>query len=258
MDIKLKDYRRGAEIKLTLKDVPATMMPRAIDLFAMLLDEATEKQNAEPTALPDLRWSGSVALNPLVENVTQAYVFQTGEPETNIPHADGSRECQPVEQPKRRGRPRKADAPSTAEVELAAEVQENIEAMAEQMHGAPASEVPLESPTPTATTAPTTQDTTSQTGPTSAEPTGEPESVSTPVSEPTDTADEQPEITDSELQRYSAKLAQHFGAPQRVFDLAAKFVPEGAVPRPTNIRDNSQRWAFIKAAETESGVKYHG
>jgi hypothetical protein len=230
MDIKLKDYRRGAEIKLTLKDVPATMMPRAIDLFAMLLDEATEKQAAEPRVeLPGI-WSLDMAgRSTTFYGVTE----DAPDPDGNAQSANAP---EPLEPAKRRGRPRKADAPSTGE-----EVKENTEAMAEQMHGAPASEAPLETATPEQET----------------ERGLEPQ-TSTTLSPPSDGADEQPEITDSELQRYSAKLAQHFGAPQKVFDLAAKFVPDGAVPRPTNIRDNGQRWAFVKAAEIESGVKYHG
>ena len=60
MDITLRDYRRGAELKFVLKDVPATIMPKAIDLFAMLLDETTEKQDAEPKIeLPGI-WSLAV------------------------------------------------------------------------------------------------------------------------------------------------------------------------------------------------------
>lgn len=73
----------------------------------------------------------------------------------------------------------------------------------------------------------------------------------------TNAASDEP-VTDTELQRFCGRLAQHFGGAQKVFDLSAAFVPEGAVARPTNIKDNSQRWAFIRHAEETSGLRYHG
>ncbi len=143
------------------------------------------------------------------------------------------------EAPKRRGRPKKVEpAPEPGATE------------AQEEPGLPFDQTSI------ATSAPASLEETSQNTPTSAEPTGEPENVSTFAPAHSPTTD--PEITDSELQRYCAKLAQHFGTPQTVFDLAGKFVPEGAVARPTNIRDNSPRWAFVRAAEEQSGVKYHG
>jgi hypothetical protein len=67
-----------------------------------------------------------------------------------------------------------------------------------------------------------------------------------------------PEITDAELQRYCGRLAAHFGGSEKVFALAGKHVPEGEMPRPTNIKDQAARHAFVKQAEAETGVKYYG
>lgn len=76
--------------------------------------------------------------------------------------------------------------------------------------------------------------------------------------EPAAADEELPEVTDMELQRFCGRLAAHFGGSDGVFALAAKHVPEGEMPRPTNIKDNTARWAFIRQAEEETGVKYHG
>jgi len=80
----------------------------------------------------------------------------------------------------------------------------------------------------------------------------------TPISEITPSDSSDSEVTDSELNRYCVRLAQHFGNPQKVFDLSKPFVPEGAVARPTNIRGNSERWAFIRQAQIDTGLSYHG
>jgi hypothetical protein len=70
--------------------------------------------------------------------------------------------------------------------------------------------------------------------------------------------DDLPEITDAELQRYCGRLAAHFGGSEKVFALAAQFVDEGDMPRPSNIKDQAKRHAFIKQAQDETGVAYHG
>jgi hypothetical protein len=60
------------------------------------------------------------------------------------------------------------------------------------------------------------------------------------------------------LQRFCAKVAHNFGDAHKVLAMSKPFVPEGEVPRPTNIRDNGLRWAFIRELESASGLKYHG
>lgn len=77
--------------------------------------------------------------------------------------------------------------------------------------------------------------------------------------EPEPEADEdQSEITDTELQRYCGRLVQHFGKSDPVFALAAEFVPDGEMPRPTMIKDQAQRRAFIAKAQEQTGVIFHG
>jgi hypothetical protein len=76
-------------------------------------------------------------------------------------------------------------------------------------------------------------------------------------STPAPTADEA-EITDTELQRYCGRLVQHFGKSDPVFALAAEFVPDGEMPRPTMIKDQAQRRAFIAKAQEQTGVIFHG
>jgi hypothetical protein len=83
----------------------------------------------------------------------------------------------------------------------------------------------------------------------------------TPSPEPATDADipsAKPPVNDADLQKYCASLAKHFGDSQKVFDMAKQFLPEGTVARPSNIRDNAQRWAFIEKAQAETGVMYHG
>jgi hypothetical protein len=84
-----------------------------------------------------------------------------------------------------------------------------------------------------------------------------PETAPQPEAKVEPAADEA-EITDAELQRYCGRLAAHFGGSDSVFAIAAKHVPEGEMPRPTAIKDQAARRAFIKQAEEETGVVYHG
>lgn len=65
-------------------------------------------------------------------------------------------------------------------------------------------------------------------------------------------------VTDTELQRFCARLAQYYGGPQKIFEMAGAFLPEGTLARPTNIMGNDKRWEFIRAAEADSGLTYHG
>jgi hypothetical protein len=75
---------------------------------------------------------------------------------------------------------------------------------------------------------------------------------------PVSNEDDQPDITDTELQRYCGRLTQHFGSAEPVFALAAKHVPDGDMPRPTAIKDQAARRAFIEEAQEQTGVVYHG
>lgn len=70
--------------------------------------------------------------------------------------------------------------------------------------------------------------------------------------------EELPDITDTELQRYCGRLVQHFGSSEPVFALAAEFVPDGDMPRPTAIKDQTKRREFVAKAQEQTGVKYHG
>ncbi len=252
MKIRLEEYCRGARVRLSVDDAPMTALHALVDHFVLACTDVEGKQKAEPNFGHDFvgahyslnedgsmttHRAGIVKVDPS-EYADGIYTTPAGtairveSPEPVL--------AQPEEAPKKRGRPPK-------KVELAPEP---VATEAQEEPGLPFDQ------TSTATSAPASSEEISQNTPTSVEPTGKPESVSTSASEPSPTTD--PEITDSELQRYCAKLAQHFGTPQTVFDLAGKFVPEGAVARPTNIRDNSQRWAFVRAAEEQSGIRYHG
>ena len=65
-------------------------------------------------------------------------------------------------------------------------------------------------------------------------------------------------VSDVDLQRFCAKLAEKFGGPQKVFDACKPYLAKGDVPRPTNIKRNEDRWAFIRQMEAESGFVFHG
>lgn len=69
---------------------------------------------------------------------------------------------------------------------------------------------------------------------------------------------EQPAVSDTDLQRFCAKLAAKFGGSQRVFDACKPYLAKGDVARPTNIKQNEDRWAFIRQMEAQSGMKFHG
>jgi hypothetical protein len=92
--------------------------------------------------------------------------------------------------------------------------------------------------------------------------------TSTPASSATDgsgqtatsgaSPSEQRPVSDVDLQRFCAKLADKFGGPQKVFNACKPFIANGDVARPTNIKRNEDRWAFIRRMEAQSGMKYHG
>lgn len=66
-------------------------------------------------------------------------------------------------------------------------------------------------------------------------------------------------VHDNDLNRYCSRLMAHFGGDKaKILAAAGPYVPEGAVCKPTSIDTDEKRWAFIRAMETETGVKYHG
>lgn len=66
-------------------------------------------------------------------------------------------------------------------------------------------------------------------------------------------------VHDNDLNRYCSRLMAHFGGDKaKILAAAGPYVPEGAVCKPTSIDADEKRWAFIRAMETETGVKYHG
>jgi hypothetical protein len=65
-------------------------------------------------------------------------------------------------------------------------------------------------------------------------------------------------VSDTDLHRFCAKLAEKFGGSQKVFDACKPFTAKGDVARPTNIKRNEDRWAFIRQMEAQSGLTYHG
>jgi hypothetical protein len=73
-------------------------------------------------------------------------------------------------------------------------------------------------------------------------------------------AENLPLVTDSELSRFAAQVAQNLGGPDKVYELAKLYVPEGSQPKPSFIQDNAKRWEFIHAAQEATGgkVRYHG
>jgi hypothetical protein len=73
-------------------------------------------------------------------------------------------------------------------------------------------------------------------------------------------AENLPPVTDSELSRFASNVAHNLGGADKVYELAKLYVPEGSQPKPSFIRDNAKRWEFIHAAQEATGgkVKYHG
>jgi hypothetical protein len=246
MKIRLEEYTGCTRVRLAVDDAPMTAVRGLVEAFTRALDEVKDRQSEEPSTSP-----GAFVFD-MTGKTTTFYGDIGAEPDL----APFEPEPAAADAPKKRGRPKKADAPATAEVEMLAETQPNREAMAENMHGAveqlpPAAEEPAVGAPPLGLS--TASETASESASTS-------EMVEDPKDSTSGSTDDLPdaEVTDSELQRFCAKLAQHFGTPQTVFDLAGKFTPEGAVARPTNIRDNNARWAFIRAAEAQSGLRFHG
>ena len=236
MHIKLTEYIRATTLTLNIKDAPMTALPLIKDAFAKLATDLEEM-------MPEPRGS---AWNLLKETVGDAIVkIDSTEYETGLyqtAHGAVIR-VQPEEPPAtekpRRGRPPKV------KVEEPAPINDDTAALQKA----------IDEPTPLeAAIAAKAEDEQSQGESMTALPV---EAESTHTTEIVTTADTTP-VSDSDLQKYCVKLAQHYGGPQKVFDLAKQFVEEGAVPRPSNIKGDDKRWQFIKAVEADSGVRYVG
>lgn len=238
MDLKITEYVRGASISLEIDNAPMVSLKALVASFITAVIVVGEQQKAE--AEPERGCGHQHIPNAATEAAMQEVRAMRGPTVPGHPDYRETVEQQPeaADAPKRRGRPRKV----AGETPAVAEDKETGNA----------------DTTPDASSVASSTEEASPISPTSAETTGEPESGSTPRSTEPTTDEELPEVTDTELQRFCKRVAEKFGDAQKVFALTANFVPEGAVPRPTNIRDNVQRWAFIKAGEAASGVMYHG
>lgn len=230
MNIKLTEYIGASTIALSVKDVPLSALSGIKEAFVRLCE--TVETFWEPSRVA---FSGGHEVMVATEEQQEAarQVVEGLIKRAGVGHV--MPEASPVDKPKR-GRPRKT--------------QEDKEPAGERVSSVETVDIPSALPEPVSDVGQILKTPTAFTE--------QSESQATPISpEPTPPA-ELPEITDSELQKYCAKLAAHFGDPKKVFDLAQPFVPEGAVARPTNIKDNVKRHEFIQAAEAASGVKYHG
>ena len=266
MDVKFQEYVRGVSVKLSVQDAPMTALRALVDAFVTACSEVEAKAEAAVSWVPIAAAIDEKAVED-AHNLTTRILSDFDAAmsggyqvigKTIMPGEPGYEEVaamQEAEAPKKRGRPRKvAEAAESAGI-----VKIDPAEYESGLYRTPDGVVIRVGPEATEDSETGNTDTTSKDTP-SAGP------AEAPQSEPTNsddsvasisTSDEDP-VTDTELQRFSARIAQHYGNPQKVFDLAGKFVPDGAVPRPTNIRDTAARWAFIRAAETESGLKFHG
>lgn len=220
MHIKLTEYIRATTLTLNIKDAPMTALPLIKDAFAKLATDLEE--------LYDDRYS--VAVDKVLAQTATAVMQPV---EADEIHAQVNIEqpvflAEPAAEKPRRGRPPKAkvEEPAQEPTPLEQAITEVVDAEDEQSQGEIGNSA---EPATTESTLTTTSVNT----------------AATPVS-------------DSDLQKYCVKLAQHYGGPQKVFDFAKQFVEEGAVARPSNIKGDDKRWAFIKAVEADSGHKYHG
>lgn len=251
MNIKLEEYIRGSRVKLIVDDAPMTALSALTAAFVTACDAVEESCQDQPA--PEIgRDFGRRVYDAAMSVLAEAAALRSAdEPATPayVQRLDAAVSVGETEEAKqKRKRRTKAemeaarqagDAPATAaEVREQVEVEQATETVVEAITSLTAE--PEDVPLPFDVT--------------SAE--AESADDASPALSDVSTSDEP--ITDTELQRFCGRLAQHFGGAQKVFDLSKDFVPEGVFPRPTNIKDNAQRWAFIRHAEEQSGVKYHG
>jgi hypothetical protein len=221
MHIKLTEYIGAVQVRVELRDAPLTMLPAAKDAFVRLCDALDE---------PAVDHDFSGLIREVDKGVLQGLGIDVGDEKPAEPD--------PAAEPaRRRGRPPK-------KAELVAN---------------PADEPPFPLEEPAAREGEQGQGETVETPATSHEPTADPNPENVSSSTPTEeTSPALSDITDRDLQDYCAKVAAKYGGAQKLFEIAGQFVPDGAVARPTNIRDQAQRHAFIAALEADSGVKWHG
>lgn len=234
MNIKITEYVGASTIALNIKNVPMTALPGIKEAFVQLCTTVDMQQEPRDT-------SGFTTLEEAIADGvfdSQVVVCDKETQEAAREFLDAI-DAVAVKPAVKRGRPRKIEA-----VEDKEPVGETAES---ESLDTPTSPEPTPSEIVNSASAASTNSLSENTASTDASSMSE-----TPASAKLS------DITDSELQKYCAKLAAHFGDPKKVFDLAQPFVPEGAVARPTNIKDNARRHAFIQAAEAASGVRYHG
>lgn len=267
------------EIKLTCDTVAEAQHEMAALLRGSNIISGWEPKAIVPAApTPPVAETGSAttpATTPAVHSVAN---------ETSIPSSTtgSSSALSPDEQPKRgRGRPRKEPAPTAAaepgqvggpvpgsDVTISSESAAEAGNAPTPETGATAPAEPASDAASSTSSEPVTAQDDAGNGAASADTPLSSDAASTPANSPTDgtgpsaTTDaslsEQPLVTDSELQRYCARVSAHFGGPQKVFDACKPYLGEGEVARPTNIKRNEDRWLFIRAMEIESGLTYHG
>lgn len=192
---------------------------------------STLEAKASPRAAPAAEAQPTVATSATPQHQ------KNGEQTANEPQSNESATATSSEPKRGRGRPRKTDTAATdtpPQTDVADTASEGNESTGEP--SAPEAEQPSEDASSTS----------SETATVSPEP--EPEAETTGLAP----------VTDTELQRFCARLAQHYGSPQKVFDLCKPFLDEGEFARPTNIKGDAKRWDFIRLAEMDAGVTYHG
>lgn len=234
MHIKLTEYVRATTLTLNIKDAPMTALPLIKDAFAKLATDLEE-------LMPEPRGSAWNLLKETAGEVMQPVGAPVEAADEQEAHeiAEASAAINP--EPKRRGRPPKAKLEEPTPVVEPTPLEQAI-AKAEDL--AATQPVNLK------------EDEQSQG---EIAPSAEP--LSTPTTDSATTAATPPSISDFDMNSYLAKVCnQSKGAAYKetIYELAKPFVEEGAVPRPSNIKGDDKRWQFIKAVETDSGVKYHG
>jgi len=253
MNIKLEEHIRGSRVRLIVDDAPMTAMRSLVAAFVTACD--TVEEHWEPFVAVD---TASGPDRAVVTVMKDGEVISIEEVERlcgndHTPNAETTAAMEEVTQ--KRKRRTKAEMLAAAQqdaLQEAARQQENAPATAAEVQEAVEVEQSVEAVT-SLTTEPEDVPLPFDAGSAEAEqPATAEEPSDAPTPADTDT------VTDTELQRFCGRLAQHFGGAQKVFDLSTAFVGEGEVARPTNIKDNAQRWAFIRHAEKESGLVYHG